>query len=132
MAKFVLVLPLKAPLLSSNDQRRAHWREVQKAKADTELIVGAAIKKARLLKLVYPISVRLVWYAPTAHRRDPDSLGPMLKACIDALVKKELIPDDSGAYVYEAVMGPVIISRDRPRFELIIVEGAGDLPDGGH
>lgn len=131
----VLTLPLKRPLITSNDQRRAHWTTVAKAKADTELLVEEAIKKIKLKKIEGPITVRLVWYAPDARVRDTDSLYPMMKAILDALVKKEIIPDDNGKIVYESTCGPIVIARDNPRMEVHIrrvepVEGGSPLRDG--
>ncbi len=116
----VLTLPLKAPLLTQNSQRRAHWSEVAKAKADVELVVGEAIKKAKLEPIDGPVSIRLIWFAPDARSRDVDSLAPMMKACLDALVKRQIISDDNWRIVHEALLGPVVIARDNPRFELRI------------
>ncbi len=67
-----------------------------------------------------PVSIRLVWYAPDARTRDSDSLYFTLKACVDALVKGEIIPDDNSKFVAETICGPVVVSRDNPRLELVI------------
>lgn len=126
-----LVLPLTAPPLSQNSQRRAHWTQVAKAKRDVELVVMAAVKKAKLSRIDGEISVRLVWYAPDARKRDTDSLAPMAKACLDALVKMKVIEDDNSKIVRETLLGPVIVARDRPRFELhiTVVDGHPVLPE---
>lgn len=92
-----------------------------KAKAEVELLTVAAAKAARLKPIKGPVSVRLVWWAPDARRRDVDSMAPMLKAVLDALVKKGIIPDDRSEIVREAALGPVCIARDNPRFELHIL-----------
>lgn len=106
--------------MTLNDQRRAHWRTVAKLKADTELVVAEAIKKAKLGKLDGPVEVSLVWYAPDARKRDPDGLAPMAKAILDALVKKGVLDDDDSTVVQSVRLGPIVISRDRPRFEFHI------------
>lgn len=118
MAK--LILPLRAPLLTLNEQRRAHWTTVAKAKLDTEIVVGEAIKKAKLKPVDGPITVQLVWYAPDLRHRDVDGLAPMAKACLDALRKKGIIADDHSELVRELHLGPIVVSRDQPRFELLI------------
>lgn len=125
-----LTLPLKAPPLNQNSQRRAHWTQVAKAKREVEEVVVVAVKKARLKKIDAQISARLVWFAPDARNRDCDSLAPMMKACLDALVKKSIIPDDNSKIVREVHLGPVIVARDNPRFELwlTVVEGSPVLP----
>ncbi|MFM8798719.1 MAG: hypothetical protein ACKODT_07165 [Fluviibacter sp.] len=116
----VLTLPLKAPLMTLNMQRRSHWSVVAKAKSETALLVGSAVKSARLKRFDCPISVRLVWFAPDARRRDVDGLAPMMKSILDALVELELIDDDSSRHVHDVQLGPIIISRDHPRFEIHI------------
>lgn len=120
MPEWVLVLPLKAPLMTLNMQRRAHWSAVAKAKADTEIVVAAALKKAKLRRIDEPISIRLVWFAPDARRRDVDGLAPMLKSVLDCLVKRKVLVDDSSGYVREAKLGPIVVDRVAPRFEVRI------------
>ena len=129
--RWVLVLPLKAPLMTPNSQRRAHWTSVAKAKADTELLVGAAVGKAKLKKIDGPIRVRIVWYAADARKRDVDSLSVLAKAVLDTLQKKKVIEDDHFRIVQEVKLGPVVIARDNPRIEVVIsrgVDAGGDLP----
>lgn len=118
--RLVLTLPLRSPPLSANDQRRAHWTQVAKAKREMELIVTSAINQAKAKPIDGPVTVQLVWYAPTAHARDTDGLAPMMKACLDALVKKKVLVDDNNRVVHQTILGPIVVSRDRPRFELII------------
>lgn len=125
------MLPLKAPLMTQNTQRRAHWTEVAKAKADTEFLVSAAAAKAKLRKIDGPISVRIVWYASDARKRDVDSLSVLAKSCLDALKKREIIKDDHAGIVTEVHLGPICISRDNPRIEIVIrrVEAARSVQD---
>ena len=116
-----LVIDLPAPLITPNTQRQMHWTKVRDAKAQTELLVKSAITKAKLKKIDPPISVRLIWYAPDIKRRDADSLAPTMKAVLDALVKKGVIPDDNSTIVGECLLGPIIVSRDNPRLEVRIM-----------
>lgn len=118
--------------MTQNGQRRAHWTQVAKAKADTELMVAAAAGKIKLRKLDGPISVRIVWYAADARKRDVDSLSVLAKSVLDALTKKGIIDDDHSGIVREVSLGPIVISRDRPRIEIVIrrgVETAGGVQD---
>jgi Holliday junction resolvase RusA-like endonuclease len=108
--------------MTQNSQRRAHWSEVRKAKADTEFLVGLALNKAKLTKIGGPISVRVVWYAADARRRDVDSLSVLLKSCLDALEKRNVIANDDYKTVREVVLGPIVVARDNPRIEIQISE----------
>ena len=119
------MLPIKAPLMTQNGQRRAHWNEVRRAKAETELLFGSALNKAKLTKIDGPITVRAVWYAADARRRDVDSLSVLMKSCLDALEKRGVIENDDYKTVREVHLGPVIISRDNPRIEIHIELVAG-------
>jgi Holliday junction resolvase RusA-like endonuclease len=132
MSEWVLVLPLRAPLMTLNMQRRAHWSEVAKAKADTALVVTAAAKKAKLPPIDELVSIRLVWFAPDARRRDVDGLAPMMKSILDCLVQRKVLVDDSSKYVWEAKLGPIVVDRTAPRFEVRIrsVEAGVGVFDG--
>lgn len=118
--------------MTQNGQRRAHWTQVAKAKSDTELLVTAAAGKIKLPKLDGPIAVRIVWYAEDARKRDVDSLSVLAKSVLDALTKKGIIDDDHSGIIHEVSLGPVIISRDQPRIEIVIrrVEIDGGVQDG--
>lgn len=111
--------------MTQNGQRRAHWNEVRRAKAETELLFGSALNKAKLTKIEGPITVRAIWYAPDARRRDVDSLSVLMKSCLDALEKRGVIENDDYLTVREVHLGPVIISRDNPRIEIHIELVAG-------
>ena len=78
-----------------------------------------------------PVSVRVVWFAPDARRRDVDSLATFAKAFLDALCKMGIISDDNSSIVVELKLGPIFISRENPRVEahVRIVETGGSLQD---
>ena len=105
-------------MMSTNGQRRAHWTGVAKAKADTEIIVLAAARKAKLRHVDGLLSVRIIWYAPDARKRDVDSLAVLAKSSLDALKKGKIIDDDHAGIVHEVSLGPIIIARDNPRIEI--------------
>ena len=118
----ILTLALKRPPLTSNDQRRAHWTTVRKAKADVELLVRAAAREAKTAP-VGPCSVEIIWWAPDARIRDSDSLGPFLKASLDALVRCGVLARDD----YRHVLGTttrIAIDRVNPRIEIHLKETA--------
>jgi hypothetical protein len=91
---------------------------VAKAKADTEIIVLAAARKAKLDRVDGLLSVRIIWYAPDARKRDVDSLAVLAKSSLDALKKGKIIDDDHAGIVHEVSLGPIIIARDNPRIEI--------------
>ena len=125
--KWKLVLPLKAPLMTPNSQRRAHWTEVRRCKAEHELIVSAAA--GRMKPITEPVVVTVIWYAPDLRTRDSDSLDTLKKAALDALVKKGILKDDSFRYVRQTRCGPIIVARDNPRIEIIVEKVVEDMAE---
>lgn len=79
--------------------------------------MAQAARRAKVPHLSGPISVRIVWFAPDARRRDVDSLSTFAKACLDALRKRGIIDDDHSGIVRQVGLGPIFISRDNPRIE---------------
>ncbi|AYD83953.1 RusA-like resolvase [Gordonia phage Getalong] len=117
----VLTLDVPRPPMTANQQRAWHWRKQHQAKNHAETLVWAAARQARIPLLTAPQTVRVVWYAPDARRRDSDALGPMLKASLDALVKCGVLVDDDHRHVTSTSMA-IALDRDRPRIELHIEE----------
>jgi Holliday junction resolvase RusA-like endonuclease len=93
---------------------------VAAAKQEVELVVSSVISSNRVKPISGLVTVQLIWYAPTAHPRDTDGLAPMMKACLDALVKKKVLKDDNNRIVWQTLLGPIVVDRDQPRFELVI------------
>lgn len=121
MSAHSIRLKLKRPLLTSNEQRRAHWTKVRDAKRNTEMHARFALRRADIA-VVPPVEVWVTWYAPDARRRDSDSLGPCLKACLDALVNADIgLSDDSSEYVTRSGCS-VVVDRADPRIEITIIE----------
>jgi len=108
------------PPMSSNQQRRAHWTTVRRAKVEVETDVYWRAKAARII-VTTPVEVFLTWYAPNARIRDSDAASPMLKAALDALVLADVIPGDDHRYVTRSGSS-VVVDRDDPRMELSIIE----------
>jgi len=106
--------------MSSNQQRRAHWTTVRRAKVEVETDVYWRAKAARII-VTTPVEVFLTWYAPNARIRDSDAASPMLKAALDALVLADVIPGDDHRYVTRSGSS-VVVDRDDPRMELSIIE----------
>lgn len=118
-----LVLELKRPPMTSNDQRRAHWAQVRRAKQEVEMRVRSAAQQARVGALSGPQVVTVVWFAPNARTRDSDSLSPFLKAALDGLVRSGVLIDDSSEYVVDTHMR-VEVDRINPRIEILIEEAS--------
>lgn len=117
---YTLTIDIPRPPLSSNDQRRAHWTKVRTAKAHVETLVAAEVRKVGVPRLD-KITVLITWFAPDARARDVDSLGPFLKASLDALVKSGVLVDDNSRFVREASTR-IDIDRARPRIEIELKE----------
>lgn len=124
MTEHTITLPLRRPPMTANDQRRAHWTTVRKAKADVARLVECHARHQRL-PLIDSCRVTVTWFAPTAHRRDCDSLAPMLKASLDALVQAGVLSDDCPPHVLSTAMA-VEVDRANPRIE-IRIEGTENV-----
>lgn len=117
-----LVLPLTRPPLTANDQRRAHWAYVAQAKRKVALLVmSAANSDEQFLPQFQSCRVSVTWFAPDARRRDSDSLGPFLKASLDALVTAGVLRDDCPPHVLSTTLA-VEVDRERPRIEITLTE----------
>jgi len=108
------------PPMSSNQQRRAHWTTVRRAKVEVETDVYWRAKAAQIA-VQPPVEVFLTWYAKDARIRDSDGAAPMLKACLDALVLADVLPGDDHRYVRRSGSS-VVVDRADPRIEITITE----------
>lgn len=115
-----ITIPIRRPPMTLNDQRRAHWQTVRKAKREAEQMVTVCVQAAKI-----PATTRahigVVWYAPDKRRRDADALSPFLKATLDALVACGVIEDDNHRFVPSVSMG-IETDHRRPRIEVTITE----------
>ncbi len=120
MSTYTIRLGFQRPPMSANDQRRAHWTAVRKAKVEVETDVYWRAKAAQIV-VQPPVEVFLTWYAKDARIRDSDSAAPMLKACLDALVLADVLPGDDHRYVTRSGSS-VVVDRADPRVEITITE----------
>lgn len=94
-------------------------------KKRNEQLIDKAILKAidgGFLRMVnkYPITLKIVWYEPN-KRRDVDNITFAVKFIQDALVKADVIEDDSQNFI-NVVQHEVYIDRENPRIEVEILE----------
>lgn len=68
----------------------------------------------------YPITLKIAWYEPN-KRRDVDNITFSVKFIQDALVKADVIEDDSQNFI-NVVQHEVYIDRENPRIEVEILE----------
>lgn len=105
--------------MSANQQKRAHYHQVAKAKK----LVGDQVKGlAGSLNVTTPCEVEVRWFAPDRRKRDSDGLGPFLKAVCDGLVQAGAIEDDHSDYVCKTSMSIVKTDMSNPRIEVLITE----------
>jgi len=121
-AMYSVTLPLLRPPLTLNDQRRAHWTKVRRAKAEVEELVGwqarAQLPKGLRLDRIH---LTVTWYAPDARIRDADSLSVLTKGALDSLVKCGYLPGDDHKHVL-SVRQQIRIDREHPRIVLELEE----------
>lgn len=94
-------------------------------KKRNEQIIDKAILKAidgGLLHRVskYPITLKITWYEPN-KRRDIDNITFAVKFIQDALVKAEIIQDDSQKFLNRNLHDVQVDEKD-PRIEVEIIE----------
>jgi crossover junction endodeoxyribonuclease RusA len=104
------VLPYERPPLTSN--KRLHHMAEHRIKRDIRQagFIQARNWMMRNPRVTYPLpnlmQIRLVWFVPTRHRRDPDAAQPTLKSWVDGITvgTKDkpgagLLHDDSWVWV---------------------------------
>lgn len=118
--EYRIVTPFKRPPMTLNEQRRAHFFQVAKAKEEVATVVQWMAKRQGIPRLDR-VTVHVTWFAPDRRRRDNDSLAPFLKATKDALVAAGVLHDDSSEYVQQDSMA-VSVDKSNPRIEIVITE----------
>jgi hypothetical protein len=105
--------------MSANQQKRAHYHQVAKAKK----LVGdevCALARGQRIPLLNKGEVEVCWYVTDRRVRDADSLYPFLKAAQDGLVDAGVFLDDHAEYIPHA--GCWIKRGDKQFIEVIITE----------
>jgi Holliday junction resolvase RusA-like endonuclease len=100
-----ITLPLpwtKPPLMTLNEAIRSsnvHAKAAQVRAAKDAVIWSIRATRPPLPTPAGPVHVTLHYRVANYHRRDPDSLAPTLKVCIDALVAEGVLRDDDWQHV---------------------------------
>jgi Holliday junction resolvase RusA-like endonuclease len=122
-----LRLPYESPPLLMNQLRsKTHWRAQHAAHQSVIDAVWTMCKAQRIGLFAVPVVVTLTWHAKHKRRRDPDSLAPMVKGCLDGLVRAGVLTDDSSTYVHDVHLR-IVIGADDPRVELEVAPVAEDV-----
>lgn len=118
--RYVLTTSFIRPPMSANQQKRAHYHQVAKAK---KLVGDQVCVLAKGIPLLgRPVMVEVVWFVPDRRKRDSDGLGPFLKAVCDGLVQAGVLVDDHAEYVPRTAMSISSDEKDNPRIEVVITE----------
>lgn len=107
--------------MSSNEQRRAHFHQVAKAKR----LVGETVRDlaiAQKIGSLKPSVVTATWFVKDRRRRDVDSLGPLIKASLDGLVQAGIFEDDQSDFVKAVTLKIDKSDMKNPRIEILIEE----------
>lgn len=91
-------LPWSKLPLSQNQRETMHRFKVAGIKKQMLEDARKAIARAHV-PATPQANVILHWQQPDRRGRDGDGAAPALKACLDALVKEEVLVDDSWRYV---------------------------------
>jgi len=125
MSSITLVLPdEKPPSWNSYYAQRLHWAQRSAMKEDALVVVTDAVNRYEAthgpIALRFPVRLSYTCYYKNAQRRDLSNI--MLKCYEDALVKCEVMPDDSTQYVAEMVVRARLDRDGGPRVEITIEE----------
>lgn len=116
-----LVLPFDRPPITANEARsKQHWRAQHAAKQRVHDTIADAIEIQDALPVFARCAVELTWHAHDRGRRDPDSLAPFLKACLDGLKLAGVIEDDH-AGVVDYVAMRIKLASPPPRMVLRVL-----------
>ena len=103
-----------------NDNRTNRYKGA-KTKKDAEKLILTAIKRAKLSRVYkYPIELKITWNEPNS-RRDVDNVVFATKFIQDAMVKAEIIKDDSQKYINK-LSHEVLVDRENPHIDVEIIE----------
>lgn len=92
-----------------------------KMKADNEKTVLNAVRQSKVKRIYkYPIELKITWYELNS-RRDIDNITFATKFIQDALVKSEILYDDSQKYI-KKLSHEVLVDKANPRIEVEIIE----------
>lgn len=124
MIRHVIVVDCPRPVMTSNDQRKWHYRQQAQAVSAMQQQILTAPETRLIAPQSDSIGIRVTWYPPNRIVRDHDALNPFMKAAQDALVKSGVLADDSSRHVAwgTTAIGPV--DKTRPRIEVEIVPAA--------
>jgi len=90
----------------------------QEEKREWEWLVKASVGQDKPKKPLRRAKIRLTYYFPTRHRRDPDNYSG--KFILDGLVKANVIEDDSFKCIDLELIGKY--DKDNPRTEIEVLE----------
>lgn len=117
-------LTIYGRLPSLNDvtrQNRAHWSKGAKQKKMIELFIAGHIYQQNVPKFGGPVHVKIKWYEKNL-RRDRDNIQSATKFILDALIKTEIIKNDSQKWLKQLSNNEIYVDKDKPRVEVWISE----------
>jgi hypothetical protein len=119
-----LTPPWEKPPLSLNG--REHWRVSSRVKAELKMIVA---NRARGIGPYGHIVVHLRWQPVVRRRRDGDNPSPTVKACVDGLVARGVVPDDTTDYVTHGPLHIIARAPGQTAGRLwLVIDGQGTAP----
>lgn len=93
-----MVLPNLNDMLAAAKQGKRGYQPYAKMKAECELVIGAAIRKAKLKAMVQPVELSFTWREAN-RKRDLDNICAARKFALDSLVKTGILSNDGWAQV---------------------------------
>lgn len=122
MAEFIIYGRLDG-LNEYTSANRSNRYKGSKMKAQNDAIVIQAINLYKLKKIKnYPIQLKITWYEKD-KRRDVDNITFATKFIQDALVKQNILIDDSQKYINK-LKHDVRVDKEYPRIEVELIENS--------
>ena len=112
-------------VLSPNGRANPWVRRAAREAILTAVAVTVCQMEPRLARLIPPVVAQPIWTLPEQRVRDGDNLSGsgVLKACLDALVRLGILPDDRHEYL--TVLPPIIQVEPGVRRLVIELEAEG-------
>lgn len=121
MSKFTILGRLDG-LNEYTNANRSNAYQGSTMKQQNQKVVIYYMRQAQLKKIEnYPLTLKITWYEKN-RRRDIDNITFATKFIQDALVKENIIIDDSQKYINK-IEHEVLVDKDNPRIEVELIEG---------
>lgn len=122
----ILTIPLTAPSLNKF-LGRSHWSKRHEITTLWYQEILIAVRKNKIKPITkFPVNIRTQSFFKDNRPRDRSNWITANKFGVDGLVRCGILPDDSGEYVWEDTVLPLVYGHDKNE-TVITIEEAGEF-----